>query len=69
MRYGRLGECCDLEEGNIGRGLGVCMYVLKNGVSNVLRINLYAELDSTREGKCLMVCDVFIGRGATWQCV
>ena len=33
-------------------------------LNNVYRINWYAELGYTEEGKCLMMCDVFIGRGA-----
>ena len=43
------------------------MYVLKNVLNNV--DNWYSELGCTREGSCLMLCDVFIGWGATWQCI
>ena len=45
------------------------MYVLKNVLNNVYRISCYAELGYTEEDKCLMACDMFIGRGATWQCI
>ena len=44
------------------------MYVLQNVLNNVVRINWYAELGCTGDGRCLMLCDKFIGRGATWQC-
>ena len=43
--------------------------MLQNALNNVDRINWYAELCLTGEGGCLMLCDVLIGRGVTWQCI
>ena len=47
----------------------MCLYVLKNLLNNVDRINWYVELGCTGEGRCLMLCDVFIGRGTMWLCI
>ena len=41
------------------------MYVLQNAPNNVYRVNWYAELGYTREGRCLMLCDVTVDKGAT----
>ena len=45
------------------------MYVQQNVLNSVDRINWYAELGCTGDGRCLMLCDVIIGRGAIWQCI
>ena len=45
------------------------MYVLIDVLNNIDIINWYAELGCTVEVRCVMLCEAFIGRGATWQCI
>ena len=60
----------NLKRGTMGRGLGGSVHVCaKNLLNNVDRISWYAELGCTGEGRCLMLCNVFTGRDATWQCM
>ena len=43
--------------------------VLENVLNNADRISWYTKLGCTGEGRCLMLCDMYIRRGATWQCI